>query len=78
MAREKNQPKPPGEAQPPADPSASGSLDTEELVVSAFRANWKLDGLPSGDLAPGDVVELTEEEAAPLVECGVLSPVEEG
>ncbi len=42
-----------------------------------FRANWRLEGLPSGPLGPGDVVELTEEEAAPLVEGGVLSPVAE-
>jgi hypothetical protein len=42
----------------------------------AFRANWKLDGLPSGNLEAGDTVELDEETAAPLVECGVLSAIE--
>lgn len=42
-----------------------------------FRANWKLDGLPSGDLLPGDIVKLTEEQAAPFVESGVISPVED-
>ena len=61
------------EDKPPAPPEPPVVLE-KPLV---FRANWKLDGLPSGNLEVGDTVELEEETAAPLVECGVLSAIED-
>ena len=48
----------------------------EEEGLRTYRANWKLDGLASGPLGVGDTVELDPEDAAPLVDCGVLSIVE--
>lgn len=38
-----------------------------------FRVNWRLEGLTKEPLEAGAVVELTEEKAAPFIECGVLS-----
>lgn len=80
MARDKNQPNPPDVAKPPADPSADlvPPATQAKAEMRVYRANWKLDGLPSGNLEAGETVDLAEEVAAPLVECGVLSEVEEG
>lgn len=87
MAKNGNTPKPPEETapaaippvvedKPPAPPVPPVVPDPPKEKALVFRANWKLDGLPSGALVEGDTVELAEEVAAPLVECGVLSPVE--
>ena len=80
MAKATNQPNPPEVAKPPADPSADSAAPVVEGKpdLRVYRANWKLDGLPSGNLEAGDTVDLPPEVAAPLVECGVLSEVEEG
>jgi hypothetical protein len=41
------------------------------------RANWKVSGLPGGDLLPGETREIEDEAlAAHLVENGSISPVE--
>lgn len=42
----------------------------------SYRVNWRLEGATKDPLNAGDVVELAEEKAAPLVSLGVLSPVE--
>lgn len=42
-----------------------------------YIANWRLEGVLKEPIQPGQVVELVPEEAAPFVEGGVLSPVEQ-
>lgn len=86
MAKAKDNQKPPeGVVVPTASPEDGAapivppvSPDPETESSEEFReyvANWSLHGLPCGPLEAGETVELEEEQAAPLVECGVLSPV---
>jgi hypothetical protein len=38
-----------------------------------YRANWQIAGLTKKDLAAGDVIKLSEDDAAHLVKLGALS-----
>lgn len=86
MAKAKESPKPPEGAAASVAPPEDGVASLAPTVVPEpetdttkdvreYVANWSLHGLPCGPLEAGEVVELEEEVAAPLVECGVLSPV---
>jgi len=50
--------------------------DEKKESKTKFKANWELHGLRKEPVEIGQVVELTAKEAAPFVECGVLSPLE--
>lgn len=88
MAKAKESPKPTDGAAVSAAPPEDGVASLEPAVVPdpetnttaevrEYVANWSLHGLPCGPLEAGEAVELEEEVAAPLVECGVLSLVGE-
>lgn len=83
MGKNANSQKPSETTSPAAVPQGDSSMDPsvgsqDAHVLQVYRANWKLDGLPSGNLEAGETVELDEETAAPLVDGGVLSLVEKG
>lgn len=40
-----------------------------------YRANWRLSGVGKADIEAGETVDLTAEDAAPLVAAGVLSKI---
>lgn len=46
--------------------------------MAMHKVNWNLSGVKPHMLRPGDKVELDTEQAAPLVSCGVLTPLDEG
>lgn len=42
-----------------------------------YRANWVLQGHKGKTVLPGETIRLTAEDAAPYVQGGVLSPVDD-
>lgn len=45
--------------------------------MKQYRANWTIGGIGKKDVGPGEKVKLSDEDAAPLVACGALSPLDD-
>ncbi len=51
-------------------------MAAEKKDKPKYRVNWRIHGLSKDPLDAGDVVELNDKDAAPLLECGVLTLIE--
>jgi hypothetical protein len=74
MARAKTEPA--EEVVVPVAAAGSGVAESVAPPMAEYRANWRLDGLPSGPLEPGQVVTMDQDAAALFVAGGVLSRVD--